>query len=163
MIQKESMWVDATGAPLQLGDWVVYLIPSMRRLTMGPIMKGTNKSVSVLEIRYVKYTPNTDVWGNETTVARPFDIVVKIDTPWKFIKEQTDKNSGFCAGVTLGIQELHKVIAPGNSINTDDLITRLVDQQFTFAEFSGSTWNPTSFDTARENRLIWFVQGLTGT
>lgn len=55
MIQKESMWVDATGAPLQLGDWVVYLIPSMHRLTMGPIMKGTNKSVSVLEISGAKH------------------------------------------------------------------------------------------------------------
>ena len=151
MAKKEFKWVDATGAPLQLGDWVVYLIPSARRLTMGPIMKGTNKSVSVLEISGARQVCSGATWSLESTVARPFDIVVKIDTPWKFIEESLDQHSGFCSGIDLGRKELHEVITPGNSINTDDLIARLVDQQFTFTKFAGSAWNP--WYEAREKQI----------
>ena len=91
MAKKEFKWVDATGAKLDLGDWVVYLIPSARRLTMGPIMRGTDRSVSVLEMK----DSTSSKWSLESTIARPFAIVVKIDPPWEFIKEREEKHSGY--------------------------------------------------------------------
>ena len=154
MAKKEFKWVDATGAPLQLGDWVVYLIPSARRLTMGPIMKGTDKSVSVLEISGAKHAGTGATWSLESTVARPFDMVVKIETPWKFIEESLDQRSGFCAGIVLGRKELQKVIHAGNSINIDDLIERFVDVEFPFTTFYERVWyQPPPFLESREKQI----------
>lgn len=154
MAKKEMKWFDATGAKLDLGDWVVYLIPSARRLTMGPIMRGTDKSVSVLEISGAKHASSGAKWSLESTIARPFEIVAKIATPWKFIEDSLDQRSGFCAGIDLARKEMQQVIAPGNSVNIDALIEQFVDKEFPFAQFYDATWyQPPPFSESREKQI----------
>lgn len=154
-------WVDATGAKLDLGDWVVYLIPGVRILTMGPIMRGTDKSVSVLEISGAKHAGTGAKWSLESTIARPFDIVVKIDTPWKFIEASIDQRSGFCAGIDFARKELQQVIAPGNSVNIDSLITQFVDKEFPFNTFYDTTWyKPPPFLESRKKQIEMVHSGF---
>lgn len=158
-------WCDAVGKTLYTGDWVAYLIPNARRLTMGPVMRGTASSVTVLEIAGSNRESSGAKWDLETTISRPFNIVVKIETPWDFIEKSLDQRSGFCAGIDLARKELQAMVLTNthHTFDTfdldDDAVGAYVDKEFPQQSFVGAHWyNTPNFLETRE-QMIEIVRG----
>lgn len=93
---KELYLYDSIGDEVKVGDWISYLVPNSRRLNVGPVIGGTDKSIRVLNINFSQLGRHR--YELEPTITREFSLCVKIEPPMTKIIGHSHK-SMFCAGV----------------------------------------------------------------
>lgn len=96
---------DNTNTPVFTGDFVSYLVPSSRRLSIGPVVGATKQSLRIVRLN-IGLTTNR---GHSRTymderdqvqchLTRPPELCVKIAPPIAALKENAIR-SLFCYGV----------------------------------------------------------------
>ena len=94
---------DNTNTPVFTGDFVSYLVPSSRRLSIGPVVGATNQSLRIVRLNIGLTTNRMHAWMDERDqvqchLTRSPELCVKIAPPIAVLKENADR-SLFCYGV----------------------------------------------------------------
>ena len=94
---------DITNTPVFTGDFVSYLVPSSRTLSIGPVVGATNQSLRIVRLNIGLTTNRMHAWMDERDqvqchLTRPPELCVKIAPPIAVLKENADR-SLFCYGV----------------------------------------------------------------
>ena len=94
---------DNTNTPVFTGDFVSYLVPSIRRLSIGPVVGATNQSLRIVRLNIGLTTNRMHAWMDERDqvqchLTRPPALCVKIAPPIAVLKENASR-SLFCYGV----------------------------------------------------------------
>ena len=93
---------DNTNTPVFTGDFVSYLVPSRRRLSIGPVVGATNQSLRIVRLNIGLTTNRMHAWMDERDqvqchLTRPPEMCVKIAPPIAVLKENANR-SLFCYG-----------------------------------------------------------------
>ncbi len=94
---------DNTNTPVFTGDFVSYLVPSSRRLSIGPVVGATNRSLRIVRLNIGLTTNRMHAWMDERDqvqchLTRSPELCVKIAPPIAVLKENASR-SLFCYGV----------------------------------------------------------------
>ena len=94
---------DNTNTPVFTGDFVSYLVPSSRRLSIGPVVGATKQSLRIVRLNIGLTTNRMHAWMDERDqvqchLTRPPELCVKIAPPIAVLKENASR-SLFCYGV----------------------------------------------------------------
>ena len=97
---------DNTNTPVFTGDFVSYLVPSSRRLSIGPVVGATNQSLRIVRLNIGLTTNRVQHCSYyiderdqvQCHLTRSPELCVKIAPPIAVLKENADR-SLFCYGV----------------------------------------------------------------
>ncbi len=94
---------DNTNTPVFTGDFVSYLVPSNRRLSIGPVVGATKQSLRIVRLNIGLTTNRMHAWMDERDqvqchLTRSPELCVKIAPPIAVLKENASR-SLFCYGV----------------------------------------------------------------
>lgn len=94
---------DITNTPVFTGDFVSYLVPSSRTLSIGPVVGATNQSLRIVRLNIGLTTNRMHAWMDERDqvqchLTRSPELCVKIAPPIAVLKENASR-SLFCYGV----------------------------------------------------------------
>lgn len=92
---------DSINTPVFTGDFVSYLVPSSRRLSIGPVVGATKQSLRIValnigSLRSSSYVDERD--QVQCHLTRSTELCVKIAPPIAVLKKNADR-SLFCYGV----------------------------------------------------------------
>lgn len=113
-MKAPKVYLDSIGNEVKEGDWVSYLVPQSRKLNIGTVVGGTEKSLRLIELDF--YQLGRHRFSQELTLTREFKLCVKIDPPIDRILKHAHK-SMFCHGVWASASGLDLQQAFANSVN----------------------------------------------
>lgn len=92
---------DSINTPVFTGDFVSYLVPSSRRLSIGPVVGATKQSLRIVILNIGSLHSSSYIDERDQAqchLTRPPELCVKIAPPIAVLKENASR-SLFCYGV----------------------------------------------------------------